>query len=107
MTTVSATRVYLCYTVRLILARIESILDIGNDKKMWFGFPSGEIKNNFYCLFLLSIQFFIWKAKLSSKLPNTNYESIQLMDNLSNTNVNIFLGRDNYNCVLSRNWDLL
>ena len=101
---------YSCYTVRLIHARIESILDIGDNKKMWFGFPSGVIKNNFYCLFLLSIQFFIWKAKLSSKLPNANYvlgESVQLMDNLSNTNGNIFLGRDNYNCVLSRNWDLL
>ena len=53
---------------------------------------------------------FYLEGKLSSKLPNANYvlgESVQLMDNLSNTNVNIFLGRDNYNCVLSRNWDLL
>ena len=103
---------YSCHTVKLIHERIESsVLGIAeSDKKRWFGFPTGDTGNNFYCLFFLSVQFFIWRSKLNNTLPNSNFilgESIQLLDNLSKFNSKIFSGKDNYDCILSRNWDRL
>ena len=57
---------YNCRTVRLLQERIEStVLGIDYTERMrWFGFPSGQLKNKFYILFLLSVQYFIWQSKL-------------------------------------------
>ena len=103
---------YSCHIVKLIHERIEStVLGIAeSDKKRWFGFPTGDTGNNFFCLFFLSVQFFIWRSKLNNTLPNSNFilgESIQLLDNLSKFKSKIFSGKDNYDCILSRNWDRL
>ena len=79
-------------------------------KKNWFGFPTGLMNNKFYALFFLSIQYFIWNAKLNHRLPSVSFclgESIQLLDNLSRLSPGIFNSRDNYDCVLSRSWDRL
>ena len=81
-----------------------------DDKKIWFGFPTGQLKNTFYCLFFLSVQYFIWKAKLSKRLPDVNYifgEAVQLLDKLAKLNNKVFVEKDNFNCILSRSWSLL
>ena len=44
---------YNCDSVRQVHERIaNTVLGItDNNKSMWFGYPTGELKNNFYCLF--------------------------------------------------------
>ena len=103
---------YNCRTVRLVQERIESsVLDIDNAEKVrWFGYPSGLLKNKFYILFFLCVQYFIWQSKLRNTLPKVDYilgEAIQLIDNLSGLNPGILSDKDNYMCILSRHWDRL
>ena len=83
---------FYCPTVRAIHVRIEAlVLNIDREwlpdtKLNWFGFPAGLLKNRFYALFFLSIQYFIWKAKLGNKLLVVSFvlgESVHLLDNLS------------------------
>ena len=103
-----------CPVVKHVHCRIMSTalgLENNDDKKIfWFGFPTGQLKNTFYCLFFLSIQYFIWRAKLCNKLPDINYifgETVQLLDKLSKLNYKVFVEKDNFNCILSRSWSLL
>ena len=103
---------YNCRTVRLVQERIESsVLDIDNAEKVqWFGYPSGLLKNKFYILFFLCVQYFIWQSKLRNTLPKVDYilgEAIQLIDNLSGLNPGILSDKDSYMCILSRHWDRL
>ena len=98
--------------MRLVQERIESsVLDIDNAEKVrWFGYPSGLLKNKFYILFFLGVQYFIWQSKLRNTLPKVDYilgEAIQLIDNLSGLNPGILSDKDNYMCILSRHWDRL
>ena len=98
--------------VRLIHDQIgRDVLGLSSKtKKNWFGFPSGLTNYKFYALSFLSIQYVIWNAKLSHRLPSASFclgESIQLLDKLSRLSPRIFNYKDNYDYVLSRSWDRL
>ena len=76
----------------------------------WAGFSTLPADNSFYRLLHLTVQYFIWKSKLRMSLPSENFilgETIALLDSFSTTGRRIFLGLDDYNCLLSRNWHIL
>ena len=79
-------------------------------KRDWFGVEIMEKENKFKRILILTIQFFVWEAKLQKKLPVANHvlgETISLLENAMRTDTDLRLGRVNFNCHLCRHWDTL
>jgi hypothetical protein len=80
------------------------ISDTPLNKQSWLGLNSG---NSFLSLFLLLIQFYIWEAKLSQRLPDKNYclgETIYTLSDAMKSDKQLRKSFENLNCPLSRLW---
>ena len=69
-----------------------------------------EKENLFLRLFFLTIQYFIWGAKLGKFIPPADFvvgETVYLLDNACSLNNELDACRTTLNCVLSRHWNNL
>ena len=79
-------------------------------KDSWFGVETLERENKFRRLLFMTVQYFTWEAKLQQKLPEANYilgETVFLLDNATRMDSHLRHAKNNFNCVISRNWDAL
>ena len=74
---------------------------------MWFGCQVLEHDNAFLRIFFLTMQYFIWCAKLGKFLPNINFilgETVLLLDNACTVNLSFDACKNSINFPLSRHW---
>ena len=79
-------------------------------KRRWFGCINMERENMFLRLFFLTVQFFIWGAKLSKFIPTADFlvgETVILLDNACQLSLELEQCRTSLNNVLSRHWNTL
>ena len=83
--------------------------EAGQIKKCrWFGCQDLEIENQFLRLFHVTVQYFIWEAKLKMRIPSVDYilaETVLLLDDACSLNFEFDNCRMQLNCVLSRHWN--
>ena len=82
-------------------------VDILESKNLWFGCQVLEHDNAFLRIFFLTVQYFIWCAKLGKFLPNINFilgETVLLLDNACTVNLSFDACKNSINFPLSRHW---
>ena len=81
--------------------------NIVESKNRWFSCLLMERENPFLRILFLSVQYFIWCAKLGNYIPSVDFilgESINLLDNACSINRDFDSYRQLINCPLSRHW---
>ena len=82
-------------------------VNIIESKNRWFSCLQMERENTFLRLFFLTVQYYIWCAKLSNFIPTVDFimgESFILLDNACLANNDLEHYKTLINCPLTRNW---
>ena len=82
-------------------------INIIENKSRWFGCLQMERENTFLRLFFLTVQYYIWCAKLGNFIPTVDFimgETFILLDNACLANSDLEHCKALINCPLSRNW---